>query len=402
MFHFILAYILLEHIEQDISLKMRKSILLLLAVGAFACSTPTTESTTDTSTPSTPDPTPVKTFDAISITLEQAENLATLPLSCVQTEYPNKLGQTIGSAKDLGEPSELHPAFYGCFDWHSAVHGHWSMVKLLKLFPDMKQAEEMKEKLTQNLSKANIRAEIEYFNGEFNKTYERTYGWAWLLKLYEELHTWEDPFARELEFNLKPLADLIASKYIDYLPKLRYPIRVGEHTNSAFGMSFAWDYAEEMQAEYLKNAIAAKAKEFFTDDQNCPFDWEPSGYDFLSPCFEEIDIMRKVLTKEEFDQWISKFSPQLKRGDYNIAVGEVSDRTDGKMVHLDGLNFSRAWVMYGLANQYPEYSHLVGLANKHVEYSLPNLVGDSYEGGHWLGSFAIYALYQNTKPVENE
>ena len=206
-------------------------------------------------------------------------------------------------------------------------------------------------------------------------------------------------------FGLKPLKTplLILSNYNTtqsgpyYLPKLKYPIRVGEHTNTAFGMSFAWDYAVEMNSEELKTSIAQKAKEFYLNDTNCPFDWEPSGYDFLSPCFEEIDIMRKVLSQEEFDQWIAKFAPQMKTLEYDIEVGEVSDRTDGKLVHLDGLNFSRAWVMYGLANQYPQYSHLIPVANKHVEYSLPNLVGDSYEGGHWLGSFAIYALYQNVE-----
>ncbi len=334
-------------------------------------------------------------YKVISLEKDQAERLAALPLGCVNTEYPNKLGQTIGSKEDLNEPHVLHPAFYGCFDWHSAVHGHWSMVKLLKEFPELENAEELKSVLEQNLSAENIRGELVYFSKEINKTYERTYGWAWLLKLAEELHTWNDPFAKKLEINLKPLTDLIASRYIDYLPKLRYPIRVGEHTNTAFGMSFAWDYAKTMNADILQKTIESKAREFYLNDQGCPFEWEPSGYDFLSPCFEEIDIMRKILTKEEFDQWIDQFAPDLKKTTFDIAVGEVSDRTDGKMVHLDGLNFSRAWVMYGLANQYVAYSHLKPLANKHVEYSLPNLVGDSYEGGHWLGSFAIYALTQN-------
>ncbi|MBA7644279.1 hypothetical protein ES703_52021 [subsurface metagenome] len=329
------------------------------------------------------------------LTLKQANNLVELPLACLQTEYPNKLGQTLGEKEDIKEPHELHPAFYGCFDWHSAVHGHWSLVKLLKKFPLLKKADLIRLKLQENISKENIQTEVVYFQGEHNKSYERTYGWAWLLKLAEELHTWDDPLARELEQNLQPLTDLIIQRYIDFLPKLIYPIRAGEHTNAAFGLSFAWDYANTTQYEKLKIAIESKAKDFYFNDFNCPLNWEPGGYDFLSPCFEEINLMRRVLNEDDFDVWINNFAPQLKAEDFEIKVGEVSDRTDGKLVHLDGLNFSRAWVLYGLANQYPEYRHLINIANEHVKYSLPNLVDDSYEGGHWLGSFAIYALDNN-------
>ncbi|MDH7444123.1 DUF2891 domain-containing protein [Aquimarina sp. 2201CG14-23] len=326
------------------------------------------------------------------LTKKQAVTLVELPLSCIDTEYPNKLGQTIGGKEDIAEPKILHPAFYGCFDWHSAVHGHWSLVKLLKSFPEIEKAAEIKTMLLTSISKEHIEAEVAYFNGVHNKSYERTYGWAWLLKLAEEIHTWEDPIAKELERNLQPLTDVIVQRYIEFLPKLKYPIRVGEHTNTAFGLSFAFDYANSVQNESLKNAISTRAKAFYSNDLGCPIVWEPSGYDFLSPCFEELDIMRRVLDESSFKKWISDFMPQLKDQNFNIAVGEVSDRTDGKLVHLDGLNFSRAWVLYGLASQYPEYKHLINVANQHVTYSLPNLVGDSYEGGHWLGSFAIYAL----------
>ncbi|WP_103865310.1 DUF2891 domain-containing protein [Aquimarina sp. I32.4] len=333
----------------------------------------------------------------LQLTLEQANNLAELPLACLQVEYPNRLGQTLGDKESIGEPHELHPAFYGCFDWHSSVHGHWSLVKLLKEFPELDKKEEAKAKLLKNISKKNIEAEITYFNGKHNKVYERTYGWAWLLKLAEELHTWNDPFARELEQNLQPLTNIIVERFIEFLPKLKYPIRVGEHTNTAFGLSFAWDYANTVQNQKLKSLIETRAKDFYSNDQGCPITWEPSGYDFLSPCFEEIDLMRRVLAEKEFDNWISTFMPQLKAKNFTISVGEVSDRTDGKLVHLDGLNFSRAWVLYGLAVQYKEYEHLFSVANTHINYSLPNLVGDSYEGGHWLGSFAIYALDSNAQ-----
>ena len=213
-----------------------------------------------------------------------------------------------------------------------------------------------------------------------------------MLKLAEELHTWDDPLARKLETNLQPLTDLIAERFKEFLPKLHYPIRVGEHSNTAFGMAFAYDYAVVVNDKALKKLIEKRAKDFYLNDSNCPITWEPSGFDFLSPCLEEMDIMRRVLPQEEFKTWMNDFLPQLKNINYDLAVGEVSDRTDGKLVHLEGVNFSRSWCLYGLANQYPEYRHLKNIANKHMQYSLPNIVGDSYEGGHWLGSFAIYAL----------
>jgi len=286
----------------------------------------------------------------------------------------------------------LHPTFYGCFDWHSSVHGHWSLVSLLKQFPELENADEVKQMLLTNISKENIEKEVAYFYGKHNKSYERTYGWAWLLKLAEELHTWDDETARVLERNLQPLTDLIAQKYIDFLPKLNYPIRVGEHTNTAFGLTFAWDYAKTVGNIPLREMIEKRSKEFFLNDVDCPIAWEPSGYDFLSPCLQEAAIMKRVLSKEEFVSWFGKFLPQLRDKNYDLAVGEVSDRSDGKLVHLDGVNFSRAWSLFTIVKDMPEYSHLKNIANKHINYSLPNLVGDSYEGGHWLGSFAIYAL----------
>lgn len=330
--------------------------------------------------------------ESLSLTLEQANKLASLPIHCINVEYPNKLNQTIGSGKDLKSPKELHPAFYGCFDWHSSVHGHWSLVALLKQFPNLDNAETIKAQLLQNISKGNIEKEVKYFYGKYNKSYERTYGWAWLLKLAEELHTWDDETARVLEKNLQPLTDLIVGKYFEFLPKLKYPIRVGEHTNTAFGLTFAWDYANTVSNTELKLLIETRAKAFYLKDQNCPLSWEPSGFDFLSPCLQEAAIMKRVLSKELFDDWFNKFLPQLKDVNFQFPVGEVSDRTDGKLVHLDGVNFSRAWALNKIIEGSPELNHLKKMANQHIEYSLPNLVGDSYEGGHWLGSFAIYAL----------
>ena len=334
----------------------------------------------------------VEIVEIPTLNLEQANRLAQLPLHCMGTEYPNKLNQTIGSAEDLKSPKELHPAFYGCFDWHSAVHGHWSLVSLLKQFPNLENKAEIEQKLLQNISKENIAQELLYFDGTYSKSFERTYGWAWLLKLAEELHTWESPVAKELEANLQPLTNLIVNKYLEFLPKLNYPIRVGEHPNTAFGMSFAYDYATAVDNESLASLIEKRAKDFYEDDQGCPIDWEPSGFDFLSPCLEEAALMKRVLEQEEFRSWINDFLPELSEESFDWSVGEVSDRTDGKLVHLDGVNFSRAWSLNYVAQDLPEFEHLKNLANKHINHSLPSIVGDSYEGGHWLGSFAIYAL----------
>jgi len=362
------------------TMKTGISIIILVFLLGAGCSTPGTEEIAGKR-------------EALTLTIEQANRLAALPLSCMQTEYPNKLGQTLGSQADMGEPQLLHPCFYGCFDWHSAVHAHWSLVKLLKLFPDLEEASEIRKRLKENISAINILNEVEYFKRSNETSYERTYGWAWLLKLAEELHTWNAPLARELEQNLQPLTKLIVERYLTFLPKLVYPIRVGEHTNTAFGMSFAWDYANTLQDNSLKIIIESRARFFYLADVDCPISWEPSGFDFLSPCLEEIDLMRRVLDEDEFQNWMAGFASQLLRTEFALELGRVSDRSDGKLVHLDGLNFSRAWVLYGLAHQYPEYRHLLPIADAHVAHSLPNLVEDSYEGGHWLGSFALYAMH---------
>ncbi len=361
---------------------MRYLLSILLLTLLISCNKSTKEKVKET----------ITQVETLQLNLEQAKRLIDLPIHCIQTEYPNRSGQTIGADEDLQSPKSLHPAFYGCFDWHSSVHGHWSLVSLLKQFPELENAEEVKQMLLTNMSKENIEKEVAYFYGKYNKSYERTYGWAWLLKLAQELHTWDDDIARKLEQNLQPLTDLIVQKYIDFLPKLVYPIRVGEHTNMAFGLTFAWDYAVTVGNIRLEEIIAKRSKEFYLTDVNCPISWEPSGYDFLSPCLQEAAIMKRVLPKEAFSAWFEKFLPQLKDKNYDLSVGEVSDRKDGKLVHLDGLNFSRAWCLYTVVKDMLEYEHLKNVANKHINYSLPNLVGDSYEGGHWLGSFAIYAL----------
>ncbi|ALS99730.1 DUF2891 domain-containing protein [Lacimicrobium alkaliphilum] len=329
---------------------------------------------------------------AHALTLNEANKLVSLPLHCVETPYPYKTGVVLGSAEDLQEPSVHHPIFYGCFDWHSAAHGYWSLVTLLRQFPDLEGEDEVKALLKRNLTADKVAGEVAFFSKDINASFERTYGWAWLLKLSDELHAWQDPMAQQLATNLQPLADLIVKRYLDFLPRLLYPIRVGEHTNIAFGLSFAYDYAVNRQHTELQQLITERAKSYFLQDKNCPISWEPSGYDFISPCLEEVGLMQRILPEDQFLPWLESFMPQLADPDYQLAVGSVSDRTDGKLVHLDGLNFSRAWNLYALAGQYPKYHHLNALADKHMAHSYPNLIGDSYEGSHWLGSFAIHAL----------
>ncbi|MDT0644335.1 DUF2891 domain-containing protein [Zunongwangia sp. F363] len=382
---------------------MKRILLLLISLAIFGCKGDKSNDMEKSSEPKTDSimdediiPDSIMGEEKVDFTVEEANKLAELPLGCINTEYPNKLGQTLENAEAMGEPKELHPAFYGCFDWHSSVHAHWSLVSLLKQFPDLEKKEQIKETLKKSLSAENIKAEVDYFKRPQSDSYERTYGWAWLLKLSEELQTWNDPLAEELAQNLQPLTDLVVERFMEFLPKLNYPIRVGEHENTAFALSFAYDYAEAVKNQELMELISKRAKDFYLKDDNCPVSWEPGGFDFLSPCLEEVDIMQKILPKNAFNLWIQDFMPELTQEDFSMEVGEVSDRTDGKLVHLDGLNFSRAWVFYHLANKYPEdFKHLETLANEHIAYSFPNLMEDSYEGGHWLGIFAIYALKQS-------
>ena len=246
------------------------------------------------------------------LTIAQAEKLVSLPLNCVTKPFPYKSGHVLSKKNDLDLPQVHHPAFYGCFDWHSSVHGHWVMVYLLKRFPEMNQADTVMIILKDHFRSENIAREIDYFDmNRYTASFERTYGWAWLLKLANELESWDNPEATQLFKNLKPLADLICQKYMEYLPKLNYPIRVGEHSNTAFGLTFAYDYAANTGQDSLLELISKRARDYYLYDRNCPSSWEPSGYDFLSPCLEEADIMRRILEREKFKSWLGIFLPDL-------------------------------------------------------------------------------------------
>jgi len=332
---------------------------------------------------------PVKSDKVIALDINQANRLCDLPLSCIQNPLPYKSGVIIAKEEDLAMPIDHHPAFYGCFDWHSAVHGHWSLIYLLKTFPDLAKREQAIEMIEANLTKENILKEVAYFSmNDLSSSFERTYGWAWLLKLQEELYTWDNPKAKEWYNNLEPLADYITKAYIDYLPKLVYPIRVGEHSNTAFGLSFAYDYAQTVGNKVLAESIKENALRFYSEDMNCPISWEPSGYDFLSPCLQELDVMRKVLSDDEFEVWAAEFLPNLAQQQMTLEPGKILDRSDGKLVHLDGLNFSRAWCLYSLKKNTNAYN----IATEHLEYSLSKITDGDYAGQHWLASFALYAF----------
>jgi hypothetical protein len=330
----------------------------------------------------------------LTLTSEQAYKLSLLPMKCLQNEYPNKLGQVLNNQEELKSPEELHPVFYGCFDWHSSVHGHWFLVAMLKKFGEqLPNADSIRVKLEEQFTVEKITQEAVFFKTKYNDSFERTYGWAWLLKLQQELDTWDDPQGKKWASVLRPLSDMIVEKYMIYLPKLVYPIRTGEHINTAFGLTFAYDYALVSKNQSFQDLIRKRAREFYLNDQNYPIQIEPSGYDFLSPALEEADLMRRVLEPEEYQKWLDRFLPQLRQKNFTLTPGKVSDRTDGKLVHLDGLNFSRAWCLYGIAaTSKKRYNHLTKLAEDHIRHSLPSIVDGDYMGEHWLASFAVFAL----------
>ncbi|MDE3253904.1 MAG: DUF2891 domain-containing protein [Bacteroidota bacterium] len=330
------------------------------------------------------------------LTLAGASHLASLPLKCLQQEYPNKTNHTATSDSDqLQTPKQQHPAFYGCFDWHSSVHGHWMLVSLLKQFPDLPEAQRIRTAIGKNINPENILAEIRYFEGPLSRNYERTYGWAWLLHLQQELLSWNDADAIRWRNSLQPLCDSIIERWQQFLPKQTYPNRTGVHPNTAFGLVFALDYARATHNISFENAIIRSAKTLFAKDTKAPSKWEPDGTDFLSPSLEEADLMRRVLDKPAFEKWFSAWiDPSALLHLTQLPI--VSDRNDFQIVHLDGLCFSRSWCMKGIAGDLPDKDTrkpiLLRAAIRHLAASLPNIASGSYGGEHWLASFAVYAL----------
>jgi len=334
----------------------------------------------------------VKEEQSIALDMAQAQKIFELPVHCLTVAYPNKLGQTIGSAADLKTPQQLRPVFYGCFDWHSSVHGYWSVIELMKAFPALDKEGAVRKLINEQLTPENIAVELSFFEDANNKNFERTYGWAWLFKLQEALQTWDDADAQRWSKTLQPLTDLLIERYEVYLPKLNYPIRTGTHDNTAFGLSLSLDYARTAKKKHFEDLIITHATRLYAKDKGCNLAFEPSGHDFLSPCLEEALLMSKIMEAKVYEKWLSEFLPALMQSDFDMEVGIVSDRTDGHLVHLDGLNFSRAAALYTISRKLPALTYLRPIADKHLSYSLKHITNDDYMGSHWLGTFALYAL----------
>lgn len=336
--------------------------------------------------------------EELKLTPATASHFAALALKCIHREYPNKMDHVMNSESEVQPPQVLHPAFYGCYDWHSSVHGHWMLIRLLKLFPNLLEAGEIRAAIHQNLTAENIKQEVDYLHQPSRKSFERMYGWAWLLKLAEELHGWDDSDGRMWAKNLEPLAAAIADRYLDFLPRQTYPIRTGVHPNTAFGLAFGLDYAREVRNEKLEALILERSLTYFSRDEACPAQWEPGGEDFFSPCLLEADLMRRVLSPEKFVAWFHRFLPDLKNGKLKslLEPAVVGDRSDPKIVHLDGLNLSRAWCMKGIAKALPADNPvraiLLKAAERHAEDALKNVASGDYLGEHWLASFAVFML----------
>jgi len=335
--------------------------------------------------------------EAPKLTDEMALKLSKKPLHCINQEYPNKTAHIINNEKEVPlSPKVLHPSFYGCFDWHSSVHGHWMLVRLLKTKPNLANAKEIEKILDESFQKEKLQAEANYFTKyQLTTTFERTYGWAWLLKLDEELATWNHPKAKVWHQNLKPVTDKILIAWKKYLPKQTYPNRTGVHPNTAFAMAFAIDWARANNDKEFENQLIDKAKYFYLKDEKTPAYLEPDGSDFFSPSLEIADLMRRVLPQKEFVKWINKFYE--KRSLENIEkIPVVSDLSDYQTVHLVGLSFSKAWCMKGIAKSLPEKHSLKKdfqkTADKFLVNGLPLLFQGNYGGDHWLASFAVYAL----------
>src|SRR5262245_34455116 len=329
-----------------------------------------------------------------------AERFAKLALACVEKEYPNKISHVLNSDADVEAPRKLTPAVYGCYDWHSSVHGHWLLVRLLRTFPDASFAGSARDALGKSLTAESLKREAAYVRGEGRASFERPYGLAWLLQLCAELREWDDEQAREISANLRPLEDAAVERLKNWLPKLSYPVRIGEHDQTAFGLGLILDYAHSTKNDSLAKLAADSARKFFLSDKDCPLNYEPSGEDFLSPCLAEADVMRRVLSGADFAKWLTQFLPQIPRTT-NVEWWPVAispDPSDPKLAHLDGLNLSRAWMLEGilscLSADDPRRPALTSAAEALRRAGLAAVTGDHYEGGHWLGSFAVYLTTQ--------
>ena len=363
------------------------SLVLLLPIEAVMADTP---------------PPPSQPFDEAA-----AGRFAALALACVHQEYPNKIGHVLASDADVLPPRQLTPVFCGCYDWHSSVHGHWLLARLAHLYPEAPFAAPARAALEKSFTPVGVAAEVAYLRGPGRVSFERPYGLAWLLQLAAELRSWDDPDALRWAAVLAPLEQESAQRIAEWLPKLDYPIRVGEHSQTSFALGLIRDWALQSGNEAMRMLIDTKARQFHLMDRDCPLHYEPSGQDFLSPCIAEADLMRRVLDGPEFARWLGDFLPRIPRdGEARwLEPALVSDRADPKLAHLDGLNLSRAWMLQGIAAALPatdpRLPALRRAASEHAAAALPAVTGEHYEGGHWLGSFAVYLVTRAGIPSQD-
>lgn len=327
-----------------------------------------------------------------------AGRFARLALACVHQEYPNKIAHVMSSDADARPPRELTPAFCGCFDWHSSVHGHWLLARVARLLPEAPFAAEARRALGRSLTPENLAAEVRYLEGKGRVSFERPYGLAWLLQLGAELREWDSPEARGWASALAPLERASAARIREWLPKLTRPIRIGEHSQTAFSLGLVLDWARASGDRETEALVLSRGRDFHGKDRDCPLEYEPSGEDFLSPCLGEADLMRRVLPPAEFARWLDGFLPGLPKDGSSgwLEPGIVTDPSDPKLAHLDGLNLSRAWMLEGVAAGLPagdpRVASLRAAASVHREKGLAAVTGEHYEGGHWLGTFAVYLV----------
>ena len=328
----------------------------------------------------------------------QVTQFAQLALKGIFREYPNKPSNVMATADAVLSPKAMHPVFYGSFDWHSSVHGHWMLIHLLREYPHASVAREIEAALNKQFTAKKLIAELAYFQRKENRSFERMYGWAWALRLAAELRTWDDPRAKGWATLFEPLEQEIVALSMGYLPRLTWPIRTGVHPDTAFALGQILDYALAVKNMELEKLILERAKDFYLEDRDYPVDYEPSGEDFFSACLNEADLMRRVLNPKEFSLWLERFLPGLQNRQMgNLATpAVVSDVTDGKLVHLAGLNLARAWTLHGIASALSggddRKAFLEAVAGAHCETGLQYVFSGHYEGEHWLATFAIYAL----------
>ena len=336
----------------------------------------------------------------MSITLNPglASRLARLALAGVTREYPHKPEHVFNSALDARTPRELHPAFYGCYDWHSSVHSHWMLAQLAGRYPELPEAEAIAAVFAAHFSAESMAAEHAYLQQPNRASFERPYGWAWLFKLSDALAACGHPDAAAWRLRLEPITRLFGERLMAFLPRQAYPMRAGAHANSAFALGFAFDHAQASSDQTLARVVRETALRFFENDRDGPASYEPGGADFLSPCLIEADLMARLLAPTEFARWLTRFLPGFIGGGAArlLVPARVSDRADPQGVHLDGLNLSRAWCIAAIERALPSGDQRREVLRKsaaaHLEAGLAHVESGDFLAEHWLGSFAVCAL----------